>query len=275
MPTKTPKQTKQTTPSPKTYKKITLMVPCYNEEASIGELIDNIPVEKLNKAGFKIEVLVIDNNCTDKTAEIARKKGARVISETNQGKGNAIKTGFNNIPKDVDYIVMLDGDNTYKPAEILRLIEPLDNNFADVVVGSRLEGHMATHAMSKSHRLANWLFTFLTRFLYNANVTDTCTGYFAWTKHAIDVLNMNGNIQSKGFAIEAEMISKMARLKLRVFSVPITYAPRPPTTNSKSKLSPFKDALKIIWMLLKNKRWKPKIQEETMQTKEEKEKGKR
>ena len=110
---KTPKQ------PTKTYKKITLMIPCYNEEASIGQLIDDIPVEKINKAGFKIEVLVIDNNSKDKTAEIARSKGARVISELAQGKGNAIRTGFNSIPKDVDYVVMLDGDNTYKPAEIL------------------------------------------------------------------------------------------------------------------------------------------------------------
>ena len=141
----------------------------------------------------------------------------------------------------------------YKPAEILRLIEPL-KRFADVIVGSRLEGHMATHAMSRSHRLANWLFTFLTRFLYGANVTDTCTGYFAWTRKSIDILN--GNIESKGFAIEAEMISKMARLKLRVFSVPITYAPRVGETHS--KLSPIKDALKIIFMLIKNRAWKPK-----------------
>ena len=116
---------------------------------------------------------------------------------------------------------------------------------------------MSTKAMTRSHRLANWLFTFLTRFLYGANVTDTCTGYFAWTRKSIDILN--GNIESKGFAIEAEMISKMSRLKLRVYSVPITYAPR--VGETKSKLSPIKDALKIIWMLIKNKRWKPKKEE--------------
>jgi len=249
-----PKKTPTPKQPDKKFKKITLMIPCYNEEASIASVIDGIPLEKLKSQGFKIEVLVIDNNSKDKTAEIARSKGARVISELNQGKGNAIRTGFNNIPKDVDYVVMLDGDNTYKPAEILRLIEPLESGFADVIVGSRLEGQMTTHAMSRSHRLANWLFTFLTRFIYGANVTDTCTGYFAWTRKSIDILN--GNIESKGFAIEAEMISKMARLKLRVFSVPITYAPRVGETHS--KLSPFKDALKIIWMLIKNRRWKPK-----------------
>lgn len=257
MPRKSNKLNK-TNESNKKFKKITLMIPCYNEEASIGQLIDDIPVEKINKAGYKIEVLVIDNNSKDKTAEIAKSKGARVIPELNQGKGNAIRTGFQSLPKDVDYVVMLDGDNTYKPAEILRLIEPLESGFADVIVGSRLEGKMIGHAMSTSHRLANWIFTFITRKLYwNASITDTCTGYFAWTRKAIETLN--GHIESKGFAIEAEMISKMARLKLRVFSVPITYAPRVGETHS--KLSPIKDALKIIFMLIKNRAWKPKKEE--------------
>lgn len=245
-------------------KKITLLIPCYNEAKSIGKVIDGIPKEKLKNSGFTIEVLVIDNNCTDNTAKIAKSKHAKVICETKQGKGNAIRTGFQSISKDTDYVVMLDGDDTYKSSEILRLIEPLESNFCDVVVGSRLEGKMTTHAMSRSHRLANWLFTFLTRFLYGANVTDTCTGYFAWKKSALDKLN--GYIVSKGFAIEAEMISKMAKLHLRVFSVPITYAPRPRDPNSKSKLHPVKDALKIIFMLIKNKGWSP--EKENKQDKE-------
>ncbi|MGY4884318.1 MAG: glycosyltransferase family 2 protein [Nanobdellota archaeon] len=257
--TKTPnKSRKKNLEDISKFKKITLMVPCYNEEKGIASVIDGIPLEKLNHLGFKIEVLVIDNNCTDNTAKIARAKGARVVCATQQGKGSAIRTAFNSLPADVDYVVMVDGDDTYKTSEILRLIEPLDSGFCDVVVGSRLEGKMTQNAMSRSHRLANWLFTFLTRHLYGANVTDTCTGYFAWTRNAINI--MNGHIESKGFAIESEMISKMARLKLRVFSVPITYAPRAGAT--KSKLSPFKDALKIIWMLIKNKRWKPKEEEE-------------
>jgi len=82
-------------------KKITLLVPCYNEEKGIGKVIDGIPLEKLNHYGYKIEVLVIDNNSTDNTVKIAKKKGARVICEKEQGKGNAIRTGFRSIPEDV------------------------------------------------------------------------------------------------------------------------------------------------------------------------------
>lgn len=238
----------------KKYKKITLLVPCYNEEKGIGKVIDGIPLEKLKHQGFKIEVLVIDNNSTDKTSEIAKKKGARVISEKNQGKGNAIRTGFRSIPEDVDYVVMVDGDDTYKTHEIMRLIEPLESGFSDVVVGSRLEGKMVGNAMSKSHRAANWLFTFITRRLYtNANVTDTCTGYFSWKRNTI--VHLNGYIESKGFAIEAEMISKLSRLGHKIYSVPITYDPRAGQT--KSNLAPFKDAIKIISMLIKNRFWKP------------------
>lgn len=234
-------------------KKITLLIPCHNEEKGIGKVIDGIPKQKLKSAGFSIQVLVIDNNCTDKTAAIAKTKGAKVIKETRQGKGNAIRTGFRNISKDSDFVVMIDGDNTYKTSEILRLLEPLDSGFCDVVVGSRLEGKMNGNAMSFSHRLANWFFTVLARNLYGANVTDTCTGYFAWTRKVIN--GLNGHIKSEGFAIEAEMISKMARLGHQIYSVPITYDPR--HDGSPSHLVPFRDGLKISWMLIRNMGWKP------------------
>ena len=146
---------------------------------------------------------------------------------------------------------MLDGDDTYKSYEILRMIEPLDAGFCDVIIGSRLEGRMNGHAMSFSHRLANWFFTFLARNFYGANVTDTCTGYFAWTRKAI--VTLNGYLESSGFAIEAEMITKMAKLKQKVYSVPITYDPR----KGESKLTPLGDGLRITNMLLKNIWWKP------------------
>lgn len=233
-------------------KKITLMIPCYNEEKGLPLIIKDIPHKKLKIQGYKLEVLVIDNNSSDNTSKVAKKLGARVIEEKRQGKGYAIRTGFNNISKETDYVVMLDGDNTYKSSEILRLVEPLESNFSDVIIGSRLEGKMNNKAMSASHRLANWLFTFITRHFYKANVTDTCTGYFAWKREVIE--NLNGNIKSKGFAIEAEMISKMAKLGYKIHSVPITYDPR----QGESKLAPIGDGIKILFMLIKNIFWKPK-----------------
>lgn len=229
------------------------MVPCYNEEKGIVEVIKDVPFKEFKKKGYDVSVLVIDNNSKDNTAKVAKSLGVMVISEKKQGKGNAIRTGFRNIPKDTNYVVMVDGDNTYKPYEMLRLIELLESDFSDVVIGSRLEGNMVGKAMSFSHRLANWFFTFITRKFYGANVTDTCTGYFAWKKEAVEILN--GYIESPGFAIEAEMITKMAKLGLRIHSVPITYEPR----HGESKLAPIADGLKITFMLLRNMYWKPRL----------------
>ncbi|MEK6918374.1 MAG: glycosyltransferase family 2 protein [Nanoarchaeota archaeon] len=234
-------------------KKITVVIPCYNEEKGIGKVIESVPNRKLKELGYTVEVLVIDNNSSDKTSQIAKKLGAKVIFEPNPGKGNAIRTGFRHISEDTDFVVMLDGDDTYKAKEIPRMVEPLENDFCDVIVGSRLEGRMNGNAMSFSHRTANWFFTFITRYFYGANVTDTCTGYFAWKKKAI--VKLNGYLKSSGFAIEAEMITKMAKLGNKIYSVPITYDPRHGESNS--KLSPIGDGLKITWMLFKNIGWKP------------------
>src|SRR5580698_8071477 len=101
-------------------KKITVLIPCYNEEGGIGAVIKSFPVERLNSFGYTLEIMVIDNNSSDKTADVARKHGATVIHEPKKGKGNAMRLGFRSISSDTDYVVMLDGDTTYKPDEILR-----------------------------------------------------------------------------------------------------------------------------------------------------------
>ncbi len=231
-------------------KKITVLIPCYNEEKGIGKVIDGVPIKKSADLGFQTEIIVINNNSSDQTIKIANDKGAKIVSEKKQGKGNALKTGFRNVSMDTDYVVMLDGDNTYKSEEILRLIEPLENDFCDVIVGSRLEGKLNNYSLSSSHRLANWFFTFLIRRLYLVNTTDTCTGYFAWKKKVVD--DLVPHLKSKGFAIEVEMITKMAKLGYRIYSVPITYDKR----EGDSKLSPYLDGIKIILILFKNLAWK-------------------
>ena len=233
-------------------KKITVLIPCHNEEKGIGKVIDGVPIKQLTHLGYQTEIIVINNNSSDRTIKVALAKGAKIVSEKKQGKGNALKTGFRNISNDTDYVVMLDGDNTYKSKEIPRLIEPLENGFCDVIIGSRLEGKLNNCSFSLSHRLANWFFTFFVRRFYLVNTTDTCTGYFAWKKNVVDELV--SRIKSDGFAIEVEMITKMAKLGYKIFSVPITYDKR----EGNSKLSPYFDGIKIIWMLFKNLMWKPK-----------------
>ena len=232
-------------------KKISIVIPCYNEEKGIGKVIADVPKDRLKNLDYDFEIIVIDNNSQDKTSEIAKSHGAKVIFEKKQGKGHALRTGFRNVSGDADYIVMLDGDNTYKAKEIPRLVEPLDSDFCDVIIGSRLEGKLNGSSLSLSHRLANWFFTFFVRKFYLTNTTDTCTGYFAWKKKVIDELVPH--IKSSGFAIEAEMITKMARLGYKIYSVPITYDNR----EGDSKLSPVMDGAKITWMMIRNLTWKP------------------
>lgn len=234
-------------------KKISIIIPCFNEQKGIGKVIAGVPKDKLRKLGYKFEIIVIDNNSKDRTSKVAKSHGAKVFFEREQGKGAALITGFRNIGSDTDYVVMLDGDNTYKPSEIPRLIEPLESDFCDVIIGSRLEGKLNGTSLSPSHRLANWFFTFFVRKFYLVNTSDTCTGYFAWKKEVVDELIPH--IESSGFAIEAEMITKMARLGYKIYSVPITYDAR----EGNSKLSPVVDGIKITWMLLKNLVWRPSL----------------
>jgi dolichol-phosphate mannosyltransferase len=233
-------------------KKITVLIPCLNEEAGIGQVVRAFPRTALRRQGYALEVLVIDNNSKDATAKVARRAGAKVVFEGRPGKGNAIRTGMAKISADTDYVVMLDGDNTYRPAEIARLVEPINSGFCDVVIGSRLAGRIPNGAMTGFNRLGNWVFSHLVRYFYTVNVTDVLTGYFAWRKPVVDELR--GHLTSNGFAIEMEMVTKMARLGHEIYSVPISYDARAGETN----LRPIYDGSRILKMFLQNLAWKPR-----------------
>ncbi|HEU5186893.1 MAG TPA: glycosyltransferase [Candidatus Saccharimonadales bacterium] len=230
--------------------KVAAVIPCYNEAASIATVIAKFPKDLLAAQGLLLEIYVINNSSTDNTAQVAAKAGAIVINEPVKGKGNALRTGFKSLPKDIDYVVMLDGDDTYSPEEVLRVLEPLRSDFCDIVVGSRLGGRIQNAAMSRLNYIGNKLFTGAVRIFYGANMTDVLTGYFAWKKSALDQLAPY--ITSAGFAIEMEMITKMARLGHRMASVPISYHPR----TGESNLHPLRDGLRILSMLLKNILWR-------------------
>lgn len=233
-------------------KKIAVLIPCHNEEKGIGKVIAGLPLQTLKKNGYTTEVIVINNNSTDKTVEVAFRHNAKVINEYRKGKGYAIQTGFDAITPGTKYVVMLDGDNTYKTKEIIRLIEPLDSNFCDVVIGSRLSGKMKKNSLKFQNRIANWMYTFLVRQFYQTNITDVLSGYFAWKKEVIDKLAPH--LESAGFEIEMEMITKMEKLGFEVYSVPITYDEREGST----KIEALKDGIKILSMFFKNLMWSPR-----------------
>jgi len=232
-------------------KKITIVIPCLNEEEGIGTVIDDLPRKQLAERGFKADIIVIDNNCKDRTAEIAKSKGALVVKERKRGKGRAMIRGFSLVPKDTDYVVMIDGDASYDIKEIHRLIEPLENGFGDVIVGSRLHGRIETKSMPTGNRWGNWLFTFLARVGYDTNVTDVCSGFFAWKYSVIEQLRKH--IKSNSYSLEMEMIAKMAKMNFGCFSVPISYNLR----NGQSSLRPIRDGSQILHAWARYLNWKP------------------
>ncbi|HSX42662.1 MAG TPA: glycosyltransferase family 2 protein [Candidatus Saccharimonadales bacterium] len=238
-------------------KRVTVLIPCYNEAEAIATVITKFPRDKMAAMGFELDVLVIDNNSSDDTAVIARAAGARVITEKKQGKGNAIRTGFYSITENTDYVVMLDGDDTYKPEEIMRLVEPIEAGFAKVIIGSRMEGRMRDGSMKRLNKFGNQLYSQLVRSRYKVKVTDVLTGYYAWSREVIEELRPH--LRSQGFAIEMEMVTKMARLGYEIFSVPVSYDPR----LGESSLNPVYDGARIMHMYLRNLRWRPEDSEVT------------
>lgn len=235
----------------KAWHKVAVVIPCYNEAEGIASVIKSFKKKELLHYGFELDIIAVDNNSTDDTAKVAKKAGARVIHERKKGKGNAIRTGFKSISDDTDYVIMLDGDDTYDAKEAIRLLEPLHSEFCDVVIGSRLGGKMKEDSMTFFNRTGNWVFSHMVRYYYRANVTDVLTGYFAWKKEVVDELTPH--LESQGFAIEMEMITKMARMGHEIYSVPISYHPR----SGESNLRPIYDGWRILKMFVRNMFWKP------------------
>lgn len=232
-------------------KHITVLIPCYNEAEAIGVVVEKFKHVGSTLTNFVIEVLVIDNNSKDDTTAVATAAGARVVFEGKQGKGNAVRTGFHSISQQTDYVIMLDGDDTYNAYEVMRLVELLDSGFADVVIGSRMGGKIREGAMKGFNRLGNWGFSFAVRGYYKVNVTDTLTGYFGWKREVVEKLRQH--VESDGFAIEMEMITKMARLGYQIYSVPISYDPR----LGESSLRPIRDGARILSMYVRGMFWQP------------------
>jgi len=235
----------------KTKKKITVLIPCRNEAAGVGAVIDGFFDVAKNHNEYDLDVLVVDNNSTDDTARVAREHGASVVYEKMPGKGNAMRTAFQNVPNDTDYVVMIDGDNTYQASELFRLIEPLESSFASVVIGSRLTGKILEGAMSPRNRFGNWMFSFLVRLFYNANITDVLTGYFAWNYYTLR--RLRPHLTANDFSIEMDMVTKMARMGESIYCVPISYIARSGVSN----LRPFRDGLRILSVFFKNFFWDP------------------
>lgn len=221
-----------------TMKKLSILIPTLNEEDAIGHVLDECHAV-LKGLDLQAEIIVVDGDSRDKTREIARAKGARVILEKRKGKGIAIKTAFQRL--DSTYVVMLDGDFTYDPRDIPTLLEPLQKNEADFVMGRR---HIQKGSMGRLNNMGNHLITTLVKTLYNIPVADVCTGYWAFSKEVVETLK---HISAGGFDLEASMLIKAFYSGFHVAEVPVAYRPR----KGKAKLHPFKSGIAIVGAIVR------------------------
>ncbi len=219
--------------------KVAVVIPTLNEERAIGRVLDSIPVAALRSQGYEAVPYVIDGDSHDATRDIATSKGAHLILEPQRGKGSALKTAFTAI--DADYVIIVDGDNTYPLESITRMVDMLQTY--DVVIGSRLKGVIEQGAMTKLNVVGNTLLTLLAQLLFASDVSDLCTGLWAFRGNVVRSLELVAD----GFEIEADMFAECALKGFTIAEVPITYRAR----EGHAKLSSIKDGVRIGGFLLK------------------------
>lgn len=219
----------------------TVLIPAYNEEATIGKLIsaiiDNFP---------QYPIIIVDNNSTDATPDIVKQYDVELLYESKQGKGYAILRGLKAVK--TDCFIMMDADFTYHP-KYIPIFSRLVNGYSDVALGSRLSGLIDYRAMSKLTFFGNKVLSFLASILFRRPITDLCTGYWAFNRKAKNLLI--NRLDAKGFELEAKIFSIIAKNKLRILEIPINYYPR--EGSRASKLSPVTDGVRIFKTLIKKR----------------------
>jgi glycosyltransferase involved in cell wall biosynthesis len=193
----------------------TIVIPAFNEERSIGLVLDEIPREHVR------EVVVVDNASTDATAEVAAAHGATVLREDARGYGAACLRGIEHTGADTDVVVILDGDHSDYPEDLDDLLRPIRDGRADFVIGSRVLGRAQKGALPWNQRWGNWLACRLMRWLFRHRFTDM--GPFrAIRRHHLLALNM-GDLT---FGWNVEMQAKAIIAGLRIEEVPVRYRKR-------------------------------------------------
>ena len=219
--------------------KIAVLIPCYNEELTIEKVIKDFRKELPDA-----DIYVYNNNSKDKTAKIAKRNGAIVKNEYRQGKGNVVRSMFRDI--DADIYVMVDGDDTYPANEVHKLIEPIRNKEADMVIGDRLTNGTYQHENKRHfHEFGNNLVKKSINVLFKTNLKDIMTGYRVFNK--IFVKNMP--VMSPKFEIETEMSLHALDKKFIIKEIPIVYRDRP--EGSESKLNTISDGIKVVKTIIK------------------------
>ena len=224
-------------------KKILVLIPCLNEEATIGLVIKNVR-KNLPEAG----IIVYDNNSSDETSNVAKMHKVKVRKVYERGKGNVVRKMFSD-NHDHDYFVMIDGDNTYDLKNINKMLHHVEVEKFDMVIGKRV--HINSKAYRRGHLIGNKIFTSFVTVFFGKNVTDIFSGFRVFSKRFVKTFP----VYSNEFEIEAELTIHALEQKHSIKEVNCIYNSRP--EGSVSKLSTYSDGIKIlrlILMLIKHER---------------------
>ena len=213
--------------------KIAVLIPCYNEEKTIGKVIDDFKT-----ALPEAVVYVYDNNSTDKTSDVAEEHGAVVRKEYRQGKGNVVRTMFRDI--DAECYIMIDGDDTYPADKAKEMCSAVMEEGVDMVIGDRLSATYFIENDRRFHNFGNRFVRSLINNIFNSDVKDIMTGYRAFSRMFVK----NIPILANGFEIETEMTIHALDKNYIIKEIPIDYRRRP--EGSFSNLDTISDGYKVV-----------------------------
>jgi glycosyltransferase involved in cell wall biosynthesis len=222
--------------------RISIVVPAYNESATIQMLISRLRDALI---AYPHEIIIVDDCSTDGTADLIRPfdgEQVRTFRHTrNQGKGATLRTALARVTGEI--VVIQDADLEYDPKDIPSLIQPILDGHADVVFGSRFRGP-AQRVHLYWHRVANSWLTWFSNLMNNLDLSDMETGYKAFRKSVLEKIQIREN----RFGIEPEITAKVARMKCRIYEVPISYYGR---DYSQGKKIGFRDAVRAVWCIIR------------------------
>ncbi len=214
--------------------RIAVLVPCYNEQAAITQVI-----EGFRAALPEATIYVYDNNSDDQTIEVARAAGAVVRREMHQGKGYVVRRMFADVEADV--YVLVDGDATYDATSAPIMVKRLMAENLDMVVGARADS--GAQAYRRGHRTGNWLLTGFVAMMFGRTIVDMLSGFRVFSRRFVKSFP----VLSGGFEIETELTVHALELDLPVAEIPTPYYAR--QEGSRSKLSTWRDGFRILWMI--------------------------
>lgn len=218
---------------------VSVVIPCLNEEAGVASVVAEAWAG-IQESGRSGEVIVVDNDSTDRSVELAEQAGARVVHEPHRGYGSAYLRGL--AEAQGDYVVMADADGTYPLRDLPAFVEQLEAG-NDLVLGSRFKGRISRGAMPWAHRwIGNPVLTFILNVFFGVRVSDAHCGMRAIRRDAVPRLEL----QATGMEFASEMILKASKRKLRVGEIPIDYQPR----IGDSKLNTWRDGWRHLRFML-------------------------